>query len=100
MISVAEAKKIIREQVIVLPPKPMPVSGSLGLLLANDVLAGVDIPAFPQSSMDGYAFAFDDWEAGKTLPLSGVIAAGDASNAALQDGTAVRIFTGAAVPRG
>jgi molybdopterin molybdotransferase len=100
MISVAAAKKIIRERVSALSPRRMAVAGTLGLVLAEDVFAATGIPGFPQSSMDGYAFAFDDWQAGKKLPLSGMIAAGDSSHALLQPGTAVRIFTGAALPPG
>jgi len=100
MISVAEAKKIIRGHTLPLPPKKMQLQNAFGLVLAEDVFAATTIPGFPQSSMDGYAFAFDDWQADKKLPLSGVIAAGDSSKELLQPGTAVRIFTGAALPAG
>jgi len=100
MISVSEAKKIIRAHVLPLVPKKMLLTNAAGLVLAEDVFAATTIPGFPQSSMDGYAFAFTDWQATKKLPLSGVIAAGDNSLATLQPGTAVRIFTGAALPSG
>ena len=100
MISVTEAKKIIQEQVSCLAPEMAAVQDAHGLVLAADVFAATTVPGFPQSSMDGYAFKFDDWSPGKKIALSGIIAAGDNSRAMLQQGTAVRIFTGAAVPAG
>ena len=67
MISVQEAKKIIAENVTSLTPLSLPLQQAAGLTLAEDVYASVDIPAFPQSSMDGYAFSFSDWQKKKKL---------------------------------
>lgn len=100
MISVADAKKIILENVQALPPKKILLQHAAGLVLAEDVFAATTIPGFPQSSMDGYALSFNDWQLRKKLKISGVIAAGSTSNNLLQPGNAVRIFTGAAVPPG
>ena len=46
------------------------------MILAEDVYASMDIPAFPQSSMDGYAFSFDGWKKHKKLKIAGEVAAG------------------------
>lgn len=100
MISVAEAKKIILDHTIVLPPVKLALSQAAGLTLAEDVYASTDIPAFPQSSMDGYTFSFNDWQSNKALKIKGVMAAGSSETFALSPGSAVRIFTGAAVPPG
>lgn len=100
MISISEAEDIIRQSVRPLPTSRMPISAVLGLTLAEDVFAACDIPAFPQSSMDGYAFAYRDWAGSRELKISGVVAAGDREPSRLSPGTAVRIFTGAAVPEG
>lgn len=100
MISISQAEDIIRQSVRPLPPRRMPLSAVLGLTLAEEVVAACDIPAFPQSSMDGYAFAYPDWAGSRELKISGVIAAGDRQPCRLSPGTAVRIFTGAAVPEG
>lgn len=98
MISVEEAKRLILEQVNVLPAATVPLHKSGGLTLAADVFAPYSIPAYPQSSMDGYAFAFDahtvEWQ------LVGEMAAGSNQLFQLQPGQAIRIFTGAAVPNG
>ncbi len=98
MITVTEAKQLIAEHSSPLVPIVMPLSKAAGLVLAEDVIAIQDIPAYPQSSMDGYAFAYED--RARALRISGEQAAGDGIERALEPGTAVRIFTGAAVPRG
>ena len=100
MISVSEAKKIISENVSNLPPVDFRLQQAAGLVLAEDVYASIDIPAFPQSSMDGYAFSFDDWQKNKKLKIVGQVAAGNNEVFTLAQGNAVRIFTGAAVPLG
>src|SRR5258705_2259385 len=98
MISVAEAKKIISENVTALTPVSLPLPQSVGLTLAEDVYASMDIPAFPQSSMDGYAFSFNDWQKNKKLKIGGEVAAGSNEAFILPPENAVRIFTVAAVP--
>jgi len=100
MISVSEAKKIINENVSVLKPVVLPIQQSAGLILAEDIHSSFDIPAFPQSSMDGYAFSFDDWKNKKKINITGEVAAGSDKEFILGSGSAVRIFTGAAVPPG
>ena len=100
MISVSEAKKIISENVSSLEPVTLPLQESAGLILAEDVYASMDIPAFPQSSMDGYAFSFEGWKKHKKLKIAGEVAAGSNETFTLDPENAVRIFTGAAVPAG
>ena len=100
MISVQEAKKIISENVSPLQPVILILQESSGLILAEDVYASVDIPAFPQSSMDGYAFSFSGWKQNKKLKIVGEVAAGSNETFTLSSENAVRIFTGAAIPAG
>lgn len=100
MISVTEAKKIINENVSPLGPVILPLQQASGLILAEDIYASMDIPAFPQSSMDGYAFCFEEWKKNKRLKIIGEVAAEINETVTLSSGSAVRIFTGAAVPDG
>ena len=100
MISVAEAKKILEENSFTADPVQLALEEAVGLVLATDLFAGMDIPAYPQSSMDGYAFSFDSWNKEKRLRLSGVVAAGSRQINKILPGEATRIFTGAAVPPG
>ena len=100
MISVTEAKKLIIENTLSLEPVSLPLKYAAGLILAEDVYAIMDIPAFSQSSMDGYAFSFEGWKQHKKLKIEGEVAAGDNETITLSLKNAVRIFTGAAVPAG
>ncbi|MEJ8819435.1 molybdopterin molybdotransferase MoeA [Lacibacter sp. H407] len=98
MISVTEAKQIISSNVTALNPVTVSLLQARAKILAADVFATVDIPAFPQSAMDGYAFAFDDLQ--KELIIEGEMAAGSSSSVEVAAGKAIRIFTGASVPAG
>ena len=98
MISVKEAKQKIEEKVGLLQPKVLPLEKVCGLILAENVYAKSDIPAFEQSSMDGYAFLFEE----KDFPLliQNKIAAGDSNLYKINSKQASRIFTGAPLPTG
>lgn len=98
MISVKEAKAIIAKNVGLLQPEVLPLQETLGLTLAKNVYAKFDIPSFAQSSMDGYAFLFEE----KDFPLTiqNEIAAGDDKLYSISAKHAARIFTGAPLPQG
>ncbi len=100
MISVDEAKKIIQREVNTLDPVLQNLSHAAGLVLGANVFAIIDIPAFNQSSMDGYAFSFNRWQAINKLQIEGEIPAGSNETISYSPEKAVRIFTGAAVPEG
>jgi len=98
MISVKAAKDLISENITPLTPVAIPLSQASGHILAADVYARFDIPAFRQSSMDGYALKFADSE--KELQLIGEMAAGTPTNLSIEAGETSRIFTGAPLPDG
>src|SRR6266498_4098656 len=100
MISVEEAKKIVVNNSKRLSPLKLPLDKAAGLVLAEDVYASLDIPAFDQSSMDGYAFRFEDYYQNKSLIVNGEVPAGLTEHFILKAQQATRIFTGAAVPEG
>ena len=82
-----------------------PIVESLGLPLHENFVAPVDLPRFANSSMDGYAVRAEDVlgatsEAPVVLPVVGEIVAGSAKPFAISAGTAVKIMTGAPIPRG
>jgi len=80
----------------------LPLAEACGRVLARPVTAPRDIPAHDNAAVDGYAFAFADYEAedGAELPVSARIAAGHPLDGALEASTAARIFTGAVMPEG
>lgn len=98
MISVEEAKKLIKKNTVSLAPVILSLKEASEHILAADVYSKFDIPAFRQSSMDGYAIIFDDKET--ELNLVGEMAAGTQHSITLQRGQASRIFTGAPLPEG
>lgn len=98
MIAVATAKKIITDNCITLPVVQTVLQDSLQIRLAADIFSPVDVPAYPQSSMDGYAFAYADWQQQKKLIVNGEMQAGARTPSMLRAGEAARIFTGAPLP--
>ncbi|MGX1787805.1 molybdopterin molybdotransferase MoeA [Bosea sp. NPDC055332] len=80
----------------------VPLAQADGRVLAQDVVAPVDLPPFANSAVDGYAVRFADLAAAAEtrLPLSGRIAAGTDATGVATEGRAVRVFTGAPLPAG
>lgn len=71
-----------------------------GRILAQDLVSALQVPAFDNSSMDGYAVrSADVQQTGVVLAVTQRIAAGQQGQP-LQPGQAARIFTGAPVPPG
>jgi molybdopterin molybdotransferase len=100
MISVTEAKNKIRANARALTPVTIPLEQAVGRVLAADVFAQTDIPAFNQSAMDGYALSFAGFQLHNTLTIHGEVPAGAPELFILQPDQAMRIFTGAPVPTG
>jgi molybdenum cofactor synthesis domain-containing protein len=76
-----------------------------GRIVARDVSAGVDVPPFARSAMDGYAIvAADAAGASRTTParlrLLDRIYTGQLSQATISSGTCAEIATGAPLPAG
>ncbi|MFZ9607313.1 MAG: molybdopterin molybdotransferase MoeA [Vulcanococcus sp.] len=79
----------------------VPLAQALGRTTARAVLASAAVPGFRASIMDGYAIAGGELpQPGARWRLVGVSAAGAPFTAALAEGEAVRILTGAVVPDG
>jgi molybdopterin molybdotransferase len=81
----------------------VPLAQAGGRVLAHDVIAPVNLPPFDNSAVDGYAVCHAHLAASEEtkLKVSGRIQAGASANeATLAPGEAIRIFTGAPMPRG
>jgi molybdopterin molybdotransferase len=97
---VAEALAHLLASVPPAPPsETVPLAAALGRVLAEIVYADIDVPAYDNSAMDGYALAARDFVAGRVLPLGQTIAAGHPGQP-LVAGTVARIYTGAPIPAG
>jgi molybdopterin molybdotransferase len=81
------------------------LSQALGMVCAGDIRTTVDNPPFDRSPLDGVAFRSQDTqEAAKDRPVRlrivGTLYAGSVYDKILESGEALRIMTGAAMPRG
>lgn len=101
MLEVADYQNLLTDAVRPLAATARPVTEVEGLVVAEPVIAALPLPGFDNSAMDGYALrAADATTAGASLPVAGVVPAGDTRRTRLQPGTAWQIMTGAAVPDG
>lgn len=98
IISVSEAKARLKNHIPIGSKQPCPIHLANGKVLANNIIAPMDVPSFDNSAMDGYAIAWED--AGESREVVGLVAAGDSELKSLQKGEAARIFTGAPIPQG
>src|SRR5882672_1735943 len=98
MLSVADATRAVIDRVPRLSGELVPLDRAAGRVLAADLRAPRALPGFDNSAMDGYAARSADLPG--TLPVAGVVAAGQLDVPALPAGAALRIFTGAPMPAG
>nr|MBO2509984.1 molybdopterin molybdenumtransferase MoeA [Gammaproteobacteria bacterium] len=88
----------LAEQAPILDRETLPLAEAQGRVLAEPLVAGLDLPPWPNSAMDGYALRLADWQ-GEPLRVSQRILAGQAPEP-LEPGSCARIFTGAPLPEG
>ncbi|MEU5399581.1 molybdopterin molybdotransferase MoeA [Streptomyces sp. NPDC005963] len=93
----ASARTLAARAGLACPPRTrrVPLEESLGHLLADPLVAMGDLPPFDTSAMDGWAVAGPGpWAIGG----GGSVLAGQSATVPLEDGSAVRIATGARIP--
>jgi molybdopterin molybdotransferase len=104
-VSVEEHVERILGSLDPLPSTDQSLLDSLGLPVTASITAPMDLPAFDNSGMDGYAVVASDLAGASEehpvdLPVAGESAAGRTTLFAMSPGTAVKIMTGAPVPSG
>lgn len=102
---VDEAQRIILETVSPLPINRVPLAESVGYVLAEDIIADLDIPLFDRSMMDGFALRYEDvLQAAPAAPVGlqvvEEVPAGKPPEKEIGAGQTTRIMTGAMIPRG
>ena len=103
LLPVDELEKIIAERVgPVAEIEGVALAQARGRVVAQDVIAPIDLPNFDNSAVDGYAVRHSDLNAQSDTRLAIVdrITAGRSASQPLQAGQAIRIFTGAPMPHG
>ncbi|MFZ6033987.1 MAG: gephyrin-like molybdotransferase Glp [Melioribacter sp.] len=97
MINYSEALEIIKREISELEPgiEEIDLLDSYNRIIAEDVIADVDLPPFDNSAVDGYALVFserNEWN------VKGEISAGNYSPVAISEDEAVLITTGGKLP--
>jgi molybdopterin molybdotransferase len=103
--SVHEASARILGAIRPLSVEQVALRESLGRVLAEDVRSPIEHPPWDNSSMDGYAVRSGNVrtasaDAPVVLRVLETVRAGQRPTRALEDGTAIRVMTGAPVPEG
>jgi molybdopterin molybdotransferase len=105
MLTVEEALQKILDAVEVLDEDTVPIIDAAGQVLAEDVTSDVTVPPLDNSAMDGYAVRTADTQGAsknfpKYLKVIDTVMAGAISHKEVTPGTAIRIMTGAPIPKG
>lgn len=103
LLAIDAARRMIADRVVpVAGVERVPLRQALGRILGEDITAPIAVPGHDNSAVDGYAVRFDDLQADRPTTLRCIdrITAGHDPSAALNAGTAARIFTGALLPEG
>lgn len=101
MISVDEAQQLLSANAPDRAALRRPVAECLNLITAEDIVSKVTLPPDDASAMDGYAVRLKDTVTeGSTLRVVGEAPAGTPFHGTVEEGEAVRLFTGSKVPDG
>lgn len=99
MISIEEAINAVKSNTEQAKEIFVDTSNSLGYTTSENIYSSINMPPFEQSAMDGYVIHYK--ENINEYNIIGEIQAGqDSSSINLKIGEGVRIFTGAAIPKG
>ena len=105
MITLEEAQGLLLKETKVNDIEEVNIFNSLGRVLAEDILSPIDSPPFNKSPLDGYAVIAKSLEGvskenPRILKVIDKVFAGEVSCKKVGDGEAIRIMTGAKIPKG
>jgi len=105
MIPVDEALNKILSNVYPLGSEKVSILDALGRVISEDIQANRNIPPLDNSAMDGYALKYEDVQKASSndpvrLEVIEDLPAGFISKKKLEKGKAIRIMTGAPIPKG
>jgi putative molybdopterin biosynthesis protein len=105
LVSIDKAREIINSLQVLPAKEDSILENAHGKILAEDVIAEINVPPFPRAVMDGYAVrAEDTYTSSETDPIRltrlGNIPAGSNAKFKVSTGEAIEIATGAPIPEG
>ena len=103
MLSLEQARERILSVIKPLSVESLPLASAADRVLAEEIFSPIDLPAFSNSAMDGYAVRSEEVGAATrenpvSLRLAGQVAAGEIFAGDIPARSCVRIFTGSAFP--
>lgn len=100
-ISLEEALTIMDQNILSLQSETVELLESVGRICSQSIFSGINNPPFDKSAMDGYAVRVEDLnEVPKKLDIITTVFAGTNSEEEVRPGTAIKIMTGAKIPKG
>jgi molybdopterin molybdotransferase len=102
----SEAQKVVLDATPVLGLEKIPILDALGRVLGEDIVAERDNPPWDNSAMDGFAVRWEDIKQEHaiqkpvTLSIIEDVPAGKMPSKTVGPGQAIRIMTGAPIPKG
>ncbi|MBP1629070.1 MAG: molybdopterin molybdenumtransferase MoeA [Holophagaceae bacterium] len=101
-LTIMDARRVVLEHVSPLEGwESLPLQAALHRVLSRDVVAPFDVPLWDQSTMDGFALRAEDLRgSGGPFQIVGTAENGRAFTGIVGQGQAVRVMTGALMPRG
>lgn len=105
MIAFDEARGLVLSAAALLPPVSCPLGAAAGKVLREELAADLDVPPFDATAMDGWAVRAAEVRgategAPVTLKVAGGIGAGSVPRGPLPRGSALKVMTGAPLPKG
>ena len=101
LLTPVEAEAAIRQHATQLPAVHSPLTELAGAVLRESITATRDQPPFDRVTMDGIAFSFAGWEAGRSsFRIAGTQAAGAAPLSLREPTDCIEVMTGAMLPTG
>jgi molybdopterin molybdotransferase len=103
--TVAAALAWLDAQLTPLAPERVTLADAAGRVLAEAIVSAVDVPAFDRATMDGYAVTATSTEGAGAYSRLPLVVIGDSMpgrpfDGSVSAGQAVRVMTGAPIPRG
>lgn len=100
-ISLDEAIEILNNNVTNLDIEEVDLINGLNRVISENIYSKINNPPFNKSAMDGYALISNNFElSNKKLKVIDKVYAGGVCNSIVNEDTAVRIMTGAPIPKG
>jgi molybdopterin molybdotransferase len=101
LMTIEQAKRIIEDTVSPITDITLcDLDDAIDRVIARDMISPINVPAYDNSAMDGYALRYEDFLASNILTMIGKSVAGNKFNGVIKKGECVRIMTGAEIPRG